>query len=237
LHLLPFRAESLTLQRTTRFRADQNMPDEQQAGAIGEQEKEERAKIKIEWRDIWEIHKQCDALLHSRLTAFTALQAFSIAAYIALTVARFSSSLPPERADYVEYGRFGLILFGMLTALFGWMVTFPMLVRIRFLNGEYLCNEKLFQQEAAAYTRYMYESLEDRRYNTLFYNRESTSATPKLGRARIWPRYTSVIPVFLPAVEMLLWLAFLALQILGMHATSASSTTLYYYTPVIHHYP
>ena len=45
--------------------------------------------VKRSW--VWEIHKNCDALLHQRLAAFTAAQSMALVSFTALTVARFTA--------------------------------------------------------------------------------------------------------------------------------------------------
>jgi hypothetical protein len=41
---------------------------------------------------IWEIHKNCDQLIHQRLASFTAAQAMTLASFSVLTVARFNAA-------------------------------------------------------------------------------------------------------------------------------------------------
>lgn len=174
----------------------------------------ERVDVSEEqWRRAFEIHKNCDQLLHQRLTAFTGLQAFAITAYAALTVARFQQAVSPERIIWFEVSRVGLISFGIITAIFGWMVTFPMLVRLRYLNDRYLKQDKI-------YLEYIDEAHRQAPYNVLLEN------WPKLDsrlRAR-WIEYRNVIPILLPLFEILLWLLFLLTLVGASISTWAVST-------------
>lgn len=151
-----------------------------------------------EWKRAFEIHRNCDHLMHQRLTAFTALQAFTITAYATLTVARFQLGVPVERIVWFEVSRIGLISFGIVSAVFGWMVTFPMLVRLRYLNETYLNDDPIYE-------KYIKAAHEDSRFNVLLPKHPRIDS---LLRGR-WIEYRTVIPIFLPLAEIGLWLVFL----------------------------
>jgi hypothetical protein len=73
-------------------------------------------KTEVEWA--WEIHKNCDQLLHQRLASFTAAQAMTLAAFMVLTVARFQPNIPADRIIFVEAGRYVINLFGLILSVF-----------------------------------------------------------------------------------------------------------------------
>ena len=150
------------------------------------------------WKRAFDIHKNCDQMLHQRLTAFTALQAFAIAAYTTLTIARFQAAVPSERIVWFEFSRVSLIAFGIVTAIFGWMVTFPMLVRLRYLNDKYLFTDPIYKS-------YMLDAHLDQNYNKLLLEWPKTDTYLR----KKWLNYRYVIPILLPLFEISLWSIFL----------------------------
>jgi hypothetical protein len=148
-------------------------------------------KTEIEW--VWEFHKNCDQLLHQRLASFTLAQSMMLAAFTLLTVARFGSGLDPCRAGYVEAGRYLIALFGLLMAGFGWLVTYPMLKRLDYLNDNYL------KKEIPAYAVYVDTALDQ---INLWWIK---------GRSLV-RLYKGVIPKWLPAAEAIFWLCLITLM-------------------------
>src|SRR2546423_13368887 len=96
---------------------------------LSEQEFSDRLQevgpLAIEQRNwIWEIHKQCDQLLHQRLASFTAAQAMTLAAFTLLTVARFNADpqkIDLTRINLLDRSRFIVIGFGVFLAVAGFL--------------------------------------------------------------------------------------------------------------------
>src|SRR5208283_3307043 len=63
--------------------------------------------------------------------------------------ARFQAfQAPPalaERAQLLDYARFIVAFFGLIVSVFGWLVTYPMLLRIRHLNEKFMFRNKIFR--------------------------------------------------------------------------------------------
>jgi|SRR5208283_1627642 len=104
-------------------------------------ERRSRFQALMWWKEqrswIWEIHKNCDQLLHQRLASFTAAQAMTLASFTVLTVARFQADpckIDPFRIRLLDISRIGVATFGLFLAFAGWLVTYPMLKRLRFLS-------------------------------------------------------------------------------------------------------
>lgn len=154
-------------------------------------------KEAIRWA--FEIHKNCDSMLHQRLSAFTAIQSFTIAAYTLLTNARFQPSFPTERIFYLEFGRYAIGAFGISIAVFGWMVTYPMLVRLQYLDENYLTKSDI-------YKKYLRDSIDEGVYKMLHNNKSRISFSVP----NIWKNYRTIIPVWLPVAEIVLWVVLLA---------------------------
>jgi hypothetical protein len=149
------------------------------------------AKTEIEW--IWEFHKNCDQLLHQRLASFTLAQSMTLAAFTLLTVARFQGQVDPCRIPYVEAARYLVAIFGLLMAVFGWLVTYPMLKRLEHLNKKYL-TEKI-----PVYKEYLDTVLESTKF-------------PWTGWKFPFKFYKDVIPIWLPAVEFGFWILLISLM-------------------------
>jgi hypothetical protein len=131
-------------------------------------------RTELEWA--WEIHKNCDQLLHQRLAAFITAQAMTVAGFMTLTIARFQPGLSVERALWIDGGRYALIIFGFVLALAAMAVSWPMYRRLQFLNNQYMRKLEVFDQ----YLNHINGPI---RY--------------------AW--YRLIIPFWLPLVEMIFW--------------------------------
>jgi hypothetical protein len=89
---------------------------------------------------IWEIHKNCDQLMHQRLASFMAAQAMTLALFTLLTVARFNADptkFAPPRIVLLDISRLGVTVFGVFLAVGGYLVTYPMRKRLQYLNDKF----------------------------------------------------------------------------------------------------
>jgi hypothetical protein len=139
---------------------------------------------------VWEIHKQCDQLLHQRLASFTAAQAMTLAAFTLLTVARFNADpvrIAQERIHLLDISRLIVIVFGGFLAVASSLVTYSMFRRLNYLNRRFLFRDEI--------------------YDAYFYS---------IG----WmvPFYRYIIPVGLPVAEFGLWALLLYLLRQGILA-------------------
>ncbi|HME21106.1 MAG TPA: hypothetical protein VKI44_07055 [Acetobacteraceae bacterium] len=166
---------------------------------------------------IWEIHKNCDQLLHQRLASFTAAQAMTLAAFSVLTVARFNATvatpattttaaiggIPPERLWLLDIARVSVILFGMFLAAVGGLVTYPMFKRLKYLNKAFL--------------------FEDNTYCNYFHCIEWDEETwdPKSKTRFPYPLYARFIPFWLPAAEVLFWAVLFGLLVVALWGPAA----------------
>jgi hypothetical protein len=153
-------------------------------------EQQNFGKTEYEWA--WELHKNCDNLLHQRLASFTAAQAMTLAAFTLLTVARFNASdkIPQGRLDLLETAGMLVLFLGLITAIMGYLVTRPMFKRLEILNIEYLAKNPV-------YARYR------------------DAPGPR------WRLYKIIIPDVLPAVEIGFWIYLLYLLNLGVSVGAA----------------
>jgi hypothetical protein len=147
------------------------------------------AKVQRQW--VWEIHKNCDQLLHQRLASFTAAQAMTLAAFTLLTVARFNAdpkNISMERIWLLEGSRVLVILFGAFLAFAGFLVTYPMFKRLRYLNETFLFPL-------------------DQIYSDYFHCIEWTESkwSPASKTIFPFPLYRKIIPLWLPVSELVLW--------------------------------
>ena len=96
---------------------------------------------------IWEIHKNCDQLIHQRLAAFTAAQAMTLASFSVLTIARFNAAptMASGRLSLLDWARVWVVLFGIFLAAVGWLVTYPMFKRLNYLNQTFLFRDKIYR--------------------------------------------------------------------------------------------
>jgi hypothetical protein len=103
---------------------------------------------KDERKWVWEVHKNCDQLLHQRLASFTAAQAMTLASFSVLTVARFNAAagMPEGRLELLDKARVGIAFFGLFLAFVGWLVTYPMFKRLNYLNHSFLFRDKTYQE-------------------------------------------------------------------------------------------
>jgi hypothetical protein len=151
------------------------------------EERKQGGKTELEWA--WEIHKNCDHLLHQRLAAFTAAQAMTLAAFTLLTVARFNvdpDKIPIARINLLEAARVLVLLLGLATALLGMFVAKPMFRRLEYLNDNFL-------------------------YKIPVYHAYREAA---VGARLRW--YKNIIPVHLPAIEIGFWVLLLMLLVSGI---------------------
>jgi hypothetical protein len=156
-------------------------------------------KTDLEWA--WEFHKNCDQLLHQRLTAFTNTQAMTLAAFTLLTIARFNTAVPAERIGYFEAGRVLIAVLGLIMALLGGLVTYPMYRRLQYLNTQFLIDK------LPGYREYVITSLDDMRLPLI--------------RLKFPLRvYRSIIPIWLPLVEVAFWVILLILLVAGISDTA-----------------
>jgi hypothetical protein len=158
---------------------------------------------------IWEIHKNCDQLLHQRLASFTAAQAMTLASFTLLTVARFNADpqkIAIERLWLLDISRVCVIMFGVFLAIAGIFVTYQMLKRLRFLNEKYL-----FPGDPI-YRAY---------YDCIEWSEENWSSNTKTKFP--YRFYRRIIPLWLPVAELLLWIMLLVLLALGILATFHSN--------------
>ena len=149
-----------------------------------------RAEPTPEYQVALEIHKNCDSMLHQRLASFTAAQSFSLAAFMLLTVARFQAALAPDRIVFLDAIRYAIIAFGIVLSVFGWMVTYPMLMRLRYLDDIYLRNNRVYA--------------EDIDIEHVANTHDVFSQVP--GIKKLWRVYRWVIPILLPFAEFALWI-------------------------------
>ena len=85
---------------TSHTRASAVLDNDVGEGTMCDNGKVDPRPIKLAW--VWEIHKNCDGLLHQRLQSFTAAQAMTLAAFTLLTIARFNATnMPDFRLDGV----------------------------------------------------------------------------------------------------------------------------------------
>src|SRR5579859_4182627 len=149
----------------------------------------------------WEIHKDCDQLLHQRLAAFTAAQAMTLTSFTVLTVARFgvkaADNIPPIRIVLLDVSRVFIALFGLLVAVFGWLVTYPMLKRLEALK-EVLREDQIYNKHI--------EIVED-------------LPVPFLKIRFSFKIYRDVIPVWLPISEFALWIMLILFTFCGIVAS------------------
>ncbi len=164
----------------------------------GYRENKIHGKTEVEWA--WEFHKNCDQLLHQRLAFFTAAQAMTLAAFMVLTNARFQLGVTPDRIWFIEAGRYTLNIFGFMLSVFTWIVTYPMVIRLDYLN------ETILDIKIPIYQKYHYAALETFRIPGW------SIIDPILARLGFSPQdreprrfYRNIIPKILPTVEMLMW--------------------------------
>lgn len=173
-------------------------------------------KSEVEWA--WEFHKNCDQLLHQRLASFTAAQAMTLAAFMVLTNARFQPGLD-ERVVFIEFGRYLIDFFGLALSGFTWMVTYPMVKRLDYLN------ENILFEEIPMYKTYHQKALEDFKIpGWRWIDRALVRfGAPEHERT---PRrfYRNIIPRYLPISEMALWSMLGGLMLLA----DIYSTTKYF---------
>jgi hypothetical protein len=161
---------------------------------------------------IWEIHKNCDQLLHQRLASFTAAQAMTLASFSVLTVARFGANVakaatattaaiagvPPERLLLLDIARLGVIFFGMFLAVVGGFVTYPMFKRLKYLNKEFLFSDKIYRDY----------------FDCIEWDEETWEPGSKTRFP--YPLYARFVPVWLPAVEVLFWVGLGGLLVVAL---------------------
>jgi len=188
-------------------------------------QKPEMDPIKRNW--IWEIHKNCDALLHQRLAAFTTAQSMALASFTLLTVARFNADpckISGWRIMLLDFSRFWIVLFGLFLSYATYMVTAPMLMRLDYLN------EKYFFPNDPVYKEYI-ECIENAEFVAKFEKRVGSPSLDKLllwrwssKRQSFYKSYRSIIAVKLPTVELLFWTVLGLLLLAGMTITLSGGT-------------
>ena len=165
---------------------------------MAENENTDSRSADYKW--VWEIHKNCDQLLHQRLAAFTAAQAMTLAAFTLLTIARFKIDEDMvQRIPFLESSRFLVALFGLLVAVCGWLVTYPMYYRIQHLN-QHLATDSIYKE---------YLDVVDKDVKVPFIRIDFPL---KL--------YREVIPIWLPVFELGLWIGLIVLTILAALKTA-----------------
>jgi hypothetical protein len=161
---------------------------------------------------IWEIHKNCDQLIHQRLASFTAAQAMTLASFSVLTVARFNAAtgMAEGRLELLDKARVWVIGFGIFLAAVGWLVTYPMFKRLQYLNQNFLFRDKIYLN-----------------YFKCIESKESSWGT-KAEKGTIFPYslYKSFIPLWLPIAEGVFWLVLLRLLVVGLSLQPAPSQPL-----------
>jgi hypothetical protein len=168
------------------------------------------AKEQRNW--VWEIHKNCDQLLHQRLASFTAAQAMTLASFTLLTVARFNADpgkIAPSRILLLDISRVGVTLFGVFLAVTGYLVTYPMVKRLKYLN------DKFFFPNDKIYRNY---------FDCIEWDENTWSPTSK-GRFP-YAFYRNIIPRWLPLAEGLLWVFLLLLLVFGISISSLGRTSV-----------
>lgn len=158
------------------------------------------------WKDerswIWEIHKNCDQLIHQRLASFTAAQAMTLASFSVLTVARFNATgMPSERLWLLDYARVWVIAFGIFLAAVGWLVTYPMFKRLKYLNQTFL-----FPKDKI-YLDY---------FDCIKWKEKTWNCSTKKLTMFPYPLYNKFIPLWLPVAEGLFWLILLGLLVIAL---------------------
>lgn len=168
-----------------------------------------------EYKWAWEIHKNCDQLLHQRLASFTAAQAMTLAAFTLLTVARFNAAanIPVTRLVLLDCSRLFIVAFGLILALFAWFVTLPMLRRLLFLNEYILKRDDLYRR---------YIDFIDNPFS--LFDREVSIApdgSPVLPGLKPWDLrfpltfYRNIIPMWLPLTEVTVWILLFVFTLIG----------------------
>ncbi len=163
-------------------------------------------KTEVEWA--WEIHKNCDQLLHQRLAFFTAAQAMTLAAFMVLTNARFQLGIPPDRVHWIEAARYTLNLFGVTLSIFTWMVTKPMVMRLDYLN------KTILTPSIAIYNGYLNDALASFTipcWSWIDWGLMQAGVPAEERTPRKF--YRNIIPSTLPKVELGFWLVLLGLLI------------------------
>ena len=186
---------------------------------------------------IWEIHKNCDQLLHRRLASFTAAQAMTLASFGVLTMARFQADpckIGVPRIRLLEVSRFGVILLGISLAAAAFLVTYPMVKRLKFINENFLFEDRPVYEayfDCIEWNKDTWAELKQRYYVTSARRvlhkagKEDTQATtpntkkPMTGTRYPYRVYRNIIPVWLPVAEVALWLVLFGLLGGGVLAT------------------
>lgn len=120
----------------------------------------------------------------------------TLAAYTLLSIARFgaivSVELPKQRLWFLDASRVLLVAFGLFLTMAGYLVTYAMFKRLKFLNDTYLFEDEIYK---------LYHDCIDWDNWT---QREKRVVFPN-------SLYKNIIPLWLPLAEWTLWLCLLVL--------------------------
>lgn len=175
---------------------------------------EELVLTKDQRQWIWEIHKNCDQLIHQRLASFTAAQAMTLASFGVLTVARFNAGegIPPLRLELLDEARVWVIGFGLFLAFVSWFVIYPMFKRLKYLNDTYLFRDTIYSDY----------------YHCIEWRRKKWKYKTKSKLLLFYRFYKSFIPLWLPIAEGLFWLGLGYLLWAALHDASMPSKNLFH---------
>ena len=153
-------------------------------------------KNQHEWA--WELHKQCDLLLHSRLSAYFVGQSFLVTSFV-LAVANkcsFHPLVPPL-----------ISIVGFLTATMWLFVNAAMYRRLEALNQKYLLRPDAVNKSSAVKPVEDDDARKMREVFT-FYNVESLQHGSKIIRFFLPIHiYKYFIPYFTPILFMTFWVS------------------------------
>ena len=151
---------------------------------------------------IWEIHKNCDQLIHQRLAAFTAAQAMTFASFSVLTIARFNAAptMASGRLSLLDWARVWVVLFGIFLAAVGWLVTYPMFKRLNYLNQTFLFRDKIYRDY----------------FDCIKWQERTWACETKKPTVFLYSIYNRFIPLWLPIAGGVFWLVFLCLLVFAL---------------------
>jgi hypothetical protein len=125
----------------------------------------------------------------------------TLASFSVLTVARFNATtaVAPERLWLLDIGRVCVIVFGIFLAAVGWLVTYPMYKRLKYLNERFLFPG-------------------DNIYHDYFHCIQWKEETwdPDTKTRFPYELYSRFIPLWLPAAEGLFWTGLLGLLVVAL---------------------
>lgn len=163
------------------------------------------ADDQLKW--VWEVHKNCDQLIHQRLASFTAAQAMTLASFSVLTVARFNAgpTMPSGRLLLLDWARVWVVLFGIFLAAVSWLVTYPMFKRLKYLNQTFLFRDRVYRDYI----------------DCIKWQERTWGCETKKPAIFLYSIYNRFIPLWLPLAEGVFWLVFLGLLVFAVRLQPA----------------